>query len=269
MLGLDFWLTGWSLEPSIILGLVLLYGAYLAATGRYRKLFKGSRPPTTAQFSSFTSGIVILVIALLSPLDRLGDDYWFTAHMTQHLLLTLVAPPLLVIGTPGWIFEPLTRWPRLLSFIRHLTNPYVGFISFNLVFALWHVPSWYEAALRSESVHIIEHLSFIGTAVLTMLPVMSTTRLIPRLAPPVQVFYLFMQSLPPTGLGAIIAFAQTPLYAFYVQAPRIWGLGVMDDQLYAGLIMWIGGALFWLLALTIVFFSWFNREEPIEGQGFI
>ncbi len=266
---LDFWLTGWLFEPSIILGLAVLYLGYLLIAGRWRAQFKGSHPLTTGQFAAFTSGIFILVIALLSPLDRLGDDYWFSAHMTQHLLLTLVAPPLLLAGTPGWMFEPL-RWRHwLLVIARFLSNPYVAFISFNVVFALWHVPSLYNAALYSEPVHILEHLTFIGTALLTWLPMQSPTPMLPRLAPPIQVFYLFLQSLPPTALGAIIAFDPTPLYSFYVQAPRLWGVSVMEDQLYAGLLMWIGGALIWLLALTIVFFKWFNREEPVEGQGFI
>jgi putative membrane protein len=265
----DFWLTGWLFEPSIVLGLAVLFGCYLAMTGRWRTHFKGSRQLTSGQFAAFTSGILALVIALLSPLDRLGDDYWFSAHMTQHLLLTLVAPPLLLLGTPGWLFEPLRGSPRLLGTARLATNPYTGFILFNFVFALWHVPSWYEAALQSEPIHILEHLTFIGTAMLTWFPILSPTPLLPRLAPPIQVLYQFLQSLPPTALGAIIAFDSSPLYPFYVRAPRLWGLGVMEDQLYAGLVMWIGGALVWLLALTIVFFKWFNREEPMEGHEFI
>ena len=265
----EFWITGWSFEPSIVLGLAVLYCSFLLTTGRWRRRFKASRPLTSGQLIAFTGGIIVLVFALLSPLDRLGDDYWFTAHMTQHLLLTLVAPPLLIVGTPGWLFEPLRAWPRLLRTARVFANPYIGFLSFNMVFALWHVPSWYNAALLSEPVHIVEHLSFIGTALLTWLPILSPTSLLPRLAPPVQVLYMFLQSFPPTALGAIIAFDPTPLYSFYVQAPRVWGVSVMDDQLYAGLIMWIGGALMWLFALTVAFFKWFNREEPIEGQGFI
>lgn len=264
----NFWITGWLFEPTIILGLIALYGGYLILTRKGRNP-KSSRPLSPGQFASFTSGMAVLAFALLSPLDRLGDEYWFTAHMTQHMLLTLIAPPLLLLGTPSWLFDPLRGHSQLLRTVRGLSNPYVGFLSFNVVFSLWHAPALYNAALTSEPVHVFEHLTFIGTALLTMMPVMSPTPFLPRLAPPVQVFYLFLQSLLPTGLGAVIAFDPTPLYFFYVQAPRLWGLSVMEDQLYAGLIMWVGGALFWLLALSIVFFKWFNREEPIEGQGFI
>lgn len=269
MSGWDFWITAWSFEPSIVLGLAVLFASYIVLTGPLRKRFSASRQLSSLQFASFAGGLAVLVIALVSPLDRLGDDYLFSAHMTQHILLTLVAPPLLLFGLPSWIFEPLRNHVKTIKIARFLSNPYVAFLSFNFAFAIWHVPSWYGAALDSEPIHFLEHLSFIGTATLTWLPILSPTPFMPRMAPPVQVLYLFLQSLPATVLGSIIAFASAPLYSFYAQAPRTWGLGVMEDQLYAGLIMWIGGALIWLLALTLVFFNWFNREEPIEGQGFI
>ncbi len=264
-----FWLNNWLFEPSIILGLAALYGGYLLLTGRLHARFAEGRPLRQGQFVAFTSGIVVLILALLSPLDRLSDDYLFSAHMVQHLLLTLVAPPLLLLGTPGYVFEPLGRSKQLLRLARFLTNPYVAFLAFNFIFAIWHVPALYDSALESEPVHILEHLIFIGTAVMTWMPVLSPTPLLPRLAPPVQVLYMFLQSLLPTVLGAVICFASAPLYPFYLDTTRLWGLGVMDDQLYAGLIMWLGGALIWLFALTLVFFKWFNRQEQADSKEFI
>jgi putative membrane protein len=266
---LSFWLMGWLFEPSIILGLGVLYGGYLLIATRLRDRFAGSQPLTQGQLAAFTSGVLVLAIALLSPLDTLGDDYWFSAHMVQHLLLTLVAPPLLLVGTPGWMFDPLRRHRTTLTLARFLGNAYTGFIVFNFVFAIWHVPTLYDAALYAEPIHILEHLMFIATALMTWMPILSPTPLIPRLAPAVQVLYLFLQSVPGTVLGAVISFAPDPLYTFYASAPRLFGVSVMADQLYGGLIMWVGAALVWLLALTIVFFKWFNREEPLEGQGFI
>jgi cytochrome c oxidase assembly factor CtaG len=108
-----------------------------------------------------------------------------------------------------------------------------------------------------------------ATAVLTWWPVLSPTPLLPRISMPAQTLYLFLQSVPATGLGAIITFASEPLYSFYMRAPRLWGLSLLDDQVYAGLIMWIGGAFIFLLALTLVFFKWFNQEEVVEGKGLI
>ncbi len=266
---LAFWLTSWYFEPSIILGIAGLYAAYVLATGRYRSRFRGSTPLTRAQFGAFTAGLATLALALLSPLDRLGDDYLFTAHMLQHVLLTLVAPPLLLLGTPGWLFEPLRGRRALLAAARLLSNPYIAFAAFNFTFSIWHVPAYYDLALGNERIHILEHLSFIVTAVMTWMPLLSPTPLLARLSQPIQVLYLFLQSISPTILGALITFAESPLYPFYAGAQRLWGIGVMDDQVWAGLVMWIGGAFIWLFALTLVFFRWFNREEPVEKQGFI
>ncbi len=189
--------------------------------------------------------------------------------MLQHVLLTLVAPPLIIIGLPGWLFEPLRDHPRLFGIARFLTNPYVAFVSFNLVFTIWHLPDFYNAALENEGIHILEHLTFIATALITWMPVLSPTPLLPRLSLPVSILYLFLQSIPPTILGALITFSETPIYQFYVTAPRLLGLSVMDDQVYAGLIMWTGGAFIWLLVLSVVFFKWFNRNESAEKHEFI
>ncbi len=265
----EFWLTGWSAEPSILIGLAVLYGGYLLASGPLRPHFPNNQRVASAQLALFTAGIFTIVLALLSPLDLLSDKHWFNAHMTQHLLLTLIAPPLLLLGTPAWIFEPLRRHASLLSIARALTSPLVAFFAFNIVFALWHLPALYNRALENEALHIVEHLTFMATATLTWMPVLSPTPLLPRLAQPSQVLYLFLQSLLPSGLGAVITFASAPLYSFYVSAPRIWGVSAMEDQVWAGLVMWIGGAFIFLFALTFVFFKWFGREEPLEGQGFI
>jgi putative membrane protein len=263
------WLSAWSFEPSVVLGLIGLYGAYYLAVGPLRGRFTRSARISRAQLTSFTSGIFILFLALVSPLDKLSDQYWFSAHMAQHLLLTLAAPPLLLLGAPAWLFEPLRRSRALLSLARGLTNPLLAFAAFNFVFSIWHVPSLYNAALYSEPLHIFEHLTMIATAVWTWMPVLSPTPLLPRASPPLQVLYMFFQSIVPTGLGALITFASEPLYTFYASAPRVAGVSLMDDQIYAGLIMWIGGALAFLLSLTIIFFKWFGREEPAPGQGMI
>jgi putative membrane protein len=264
-----YWLTAWNFEPSVLLGIAILYGGYLVATGPLRTRFPSNQAITSGQLAAYTGGIITLVIALLSPLDLLSDKYWFNAHMVQHILLTLIAPPLLLLGTPAWLMESLLKPGSIRALARKLTNPYFAFLSFNIVFALWHIPTLYDRALEFEPLHIFEHLTFIATATLTWMPVLSPTPLLPRLSQPVQVLYMFLQSLLPTGLGAVITFAEQPLYTFYVNAPRGAGLSVLEDQVWAGLIMWIGGAFIFLFALTLIFFKWFSREEPIEGQGFI
>lgn len=267
---IDFWWTGWTFNPSIWFGIVILHGSYLLLVGPLRLRFPASKPITPTQLTYWTLGILTLIVALITPISLLSDQYLFSAHMVQHILLTLVAPPLLLLGLPGWLFEPLRNYPPLLALARQLTNPFVAFAAFNVVFVGWHAPAFYNLALYSPAVHLLEHSSLIFTALLTWMPVVSPTKLLPRLPLPLQVFYLFLSSIVGTGLGAILTLAREPIYTFYAQAQRIWGIPLLEDQVWAGLIMWVGAAMIFLFALTIVFFRWFSAKGPIEGEhGFI
>jgi putative membrane protein len=256
----------WNWEPSILIGLGAQIGAYLACVGPLRARFPGSAPVAPARVQTFLLGSLVLFIALVSPLDTLGDRYLLSAHMVQHMLITLVAPPLLLIGTPSWLFRPLLRVPFALPIGRFLTNPLFAFLVYNLTFSIWHVPRYYEATLQSLPIHVLEHIMFLATATLTWWPVFSPMVELPRLPDPVQCLYLFFESIPPTILGALITFSDAILYPTYARAPRVWGLSPEVDQQAAGLIMWIPGALVFLLVLTVVFFRWLNRDEYEPSQ---
>ncbi|HZQ05834.1 MAG TPA: cytochrome c oxidase assembly protein [Anaerolineae bacterium] len=262
----DFWWTAWTFDPSIWFGIVILHGAYLLIVGPLRMRFRASVPITSRQLTFWTLGILTLIVALITPLSTLSDQYLFSAHMLQHVLLTLVAPPLMLLGLPSWFFEPLRTRPALLQFARSLTNPFFAFAAFNVIFVSWHIPMFYNLALYSSFIHLLEHASMIFTALLLWMPILSPTKLLPRLPLPVQVLYIFLASIIGTGLGAILTLAPQPIYIFYTQAPRIWGISALDDQIWAGLIMWIGAGMILLLALTIVFFRWFGAKGPIEGE---
>lgn len=267
---IDFWWTAWTFEPSIWFGIVLLHGTYLVTVGPLRVKFPGSKPVTSRQLTFWTLGILALIVALITPLALLADAYLFSAHMLQHIFLTLIAPPLMLLGLPSWLFEPLKTRPALLKFARSVCNPFFAFAAFNVVFVAWHIPALYNLALYSPQVHLLEHVTIIATALLTWMPVLSPTPLLPRLALPLRVFYAFLQSIVGTGLGGILTLAKEPIYVFYTQAQRIWGIPVLEDQVWAGLLMWVGAAMIWLLVLTIIFFRWFGAKGPIEGEhGFV
>lgn len=256
----------WNWEPSLLIGLALQAGAYLLCVGPLRRMFPGSAPVPLSQIQTFLLGTLTLFIALVSPLDILGDDYLLSAHMIQHLLLALIAPPLLLLGTPRWLLRPAVTFPLGRSVGRALTHPVVVFLSFNIVFAIWHVPRYYDAALQDTTVHIIEHILFFATATLTWWPIFSPLDELPRLPEGGQVLYLFFQSLPAAILGAIITFAGDPLYPTYASAPRVWGMSVMADQQLGGLLMWVAGGLVFFIVLTIIFFRWF-RDDDYEPAG--
>jgi putative membrane protein len=254
-------LADWNWQPSVLIGVALFVAAYLVANARATPASRASR----SQMLWFLSGAAVILAALVSPLDELGDHYLLSAHMTQHILLAMIAPPLLLLGTPGWMLRPMLRSQMLSRAARMLTWPAVAFALFNTVFMLWHVPALYEAALNDERIHIVEHLCFIATGVLNWWPILSPLPELPRLAQPAQILYLFLESVPATILSALIAFAPTLLYPTY-SAAQLLGVNPMADQEIAGLVMWTPGGMIYLVALTAVFFAWLGREERADRQ---
>lgn len=251
----------WSWEPSILIGLALQAGAYLACIGPLRQRFPDSVPVPQWQVQVFLLGVLVLFIALVSPLGVLSDGYLLSAHMVQHLLVTLVAPPLLLLGTPRWLFRPLVRSPLVLAIGRALTNPVVALLLYNSVFVVWHVPTFYDQSLRNVPLHALQHVMFIATATLMWWPIFSPLDELPPLPDPLKILYLFLASIPGTILGAIITFAAEVLYPTYARAPRMWGLSAKIDQQIGGMLMWVLGALIYLGVLTVVFFRWLNQDE--------
>lgn len=247
----------WDVHPSVVIGLAGLGGLYV--------YWGGMRAPRR-QVAAFAAAVVVMLAALNGPLHDLSDRSLFSAHMVQHLGLTLVFTPLLLYGTPAWVLRPLLgpRWVMALS--RVATRPLVAGGIFSAVMALWHFPVFYEAALRHHNLHILQHLIFIATSVLLWWPVLSPVPELPRASYPTQIIYLFAIGLPMSAVGAFATLAEHPLYPFYAAAPRVWGLSPLDDQRYGGLIMWVGGTLVLWIAATVVWFRWAWREEKGEAE---
>jgi len=252
----------WNWEPSILLGIAVFLGLYLAAIGPLRERFQSSYPVRRAQATWFILGTLTIFLALVSPLDELGDSYLFSAHMLQHALLVYIAPPLLLVGMPSWLADALLRRRLIRPVAGVVTHPIAAYFLFNLVFAGWHFPALYEAALDNQNIHIFEHLCFLVTAVVNWWPILSPSSLLPRLSYPVQMVYLFLESIPSTILGAVISFQTDILYPTYASAPAVLpGINPMIDQQIAGLIMAMPAGMAYLVALTVVFFAWVKREE--------
>ncbi len=253
--------------PSVVAGLAAALVLYVLCVGRYRDRFAGSAAVSAWRQSAFFSGLVVMLIALATPLDTIGDQYLFTAHMLQHLLLTLVAAPLLLGGTPAWVLRAILSATRLGGFVRWARHPIVAFFAFNIVFALAHVPAFYELTLSNEPLHALEHLIFVGTAMLMWMPVLSPAPdIAPRYPPLGQVMYLFLQTVPASLLGALLSSTTSAYYPTYVLAPRITSLSPLEDQQLGGLIMWVGGGLYFLIATGVVFFVWASREEAANRR---
>ena len=264
-IGLDFWLTQWNWEPSIVIGTALLVGFYLYAVGPLRRKYHLAESVKRGQVCSFLLGVSIMFLALVSPLDELGDSYLFSAHMVQHLCLTIVVPPLLLLGTPGWLVEPLLRNAMIFRIARVLTFPVVAFFLYTIDFWLWHAPPLYNATLENPGIHVFEHATFLVFGVIYWWPVFSPSALLPRLSMGGQVLYLFLSGMPAVALGAGLTFLP-PLYAPYLAAPRIWGLTAATDQQLGGLIMWIPGNIFYIVIASILFISWMQGQEAKQRE---
>src|SRR6266849_10926212 len=258
------WTSG-EIHGDVVLGAGLLGLAYAVAWARGPRGGAGARV-------RFFAGLGALVAALNGPLHDLSDYYLFSAHMVQHLLLTLVVPLLLLAGTPGWMADALVGRldrRRLLAPARAATRPVAALGLYAVALIGWHLPAPYEVALEHHTWHVVEHLVLIATALLAWWPVLSPSALLPRLHYGTQILYLFAFGLPMTVVAAMITGAEQTLYPFYAAAPRLFGLTALADQRLGGLIMWVPASLIPLLAFTVVFFRWVSAETDDEEAGLI
>jgi cytochrome c oxidase assembly factor CtaG len=262
MTGMD--LTAWSWDPVVLLSVGV--AAVLYARGwRYLRRRGSHAFPRSAAWC-FAGGLAMILLALVSPIGTYDQDL-FSLHMTEHLLLTVGAAPLLLLASPLvpllWglpdqerrgavrMLRPHGVLFRLGSF---LARPAVAVTAFVTFFALWHVPALYDAAQGQSVVHYAEHTLFFVTALLFWWPVIHPGGGARRLARIAAIGYVSIPMLEGTLIGALLTFAQRPFYATYLTAPRLTGLSPLDDQQLAGLIMWIpgglvyGAAILWLLA---------------------
>ena len=256
--------TRWTIHWSTVIGLAALGGVYLWGARRLarRAALRGEEPPalTVGQRISFFSGLFIIFASLNGPIHDLSDYYLFSAHMVQHLLLSLAMPPLLLAGTPGWLLRPLLQNRIIGRVARTVTKPVRCFIIFNVVIAVWHLPPLYNAAMAQHSIHIVQHLTFMAASVLMWWPFLSPLPELPRLSYPGQMLYCFLMVIPMSIVSIYIAMADHVLYPAYAVAPRVWGLTPMSDQQIGGLIMWIPGGLLFYVVMTVVFFKWAGRD---------
>jgi putative membrane protein len=257
-------LSAWTWDPSVLLGCGALVLAYLLAV-RFR---------WNKQTLLFTSGVLVLGLALESPLDMLGDTYLFSAHMAQHLLLVLVAAPLLLLGLPRPLAERMLEQPLFNKLERILGQPVLAWLIGMGFLWLWHLPSLYNAALGDEDVHILEHLCFLVTATIFWWPVL-TPLSERRLAPLASIPYLFAAAVANSALGIILTFTAPGLYPTYLYPldwlgilqliRERWGLSPELDQQIGGLLMWVPGSLVYLSGIVGALVRWYSEPESDIG----
>jgi len=210
----------------------------------------------------FALGVLAVWVAADWPIHDIAERFNYSMHMVQHLTFSMVAAPLLLLGTPAWMLRVILRPPsHVFRVVRFLSRFLPALLVFNLVLVFTHWPAVVDASLRNGFVHFLVHALIFLSSLIIWLPVLSPLPEIPRLSPLPRMLFLFAQSIVPTIPASFLTFGSSPLYRFYEHVPHLWGLSTLDDQRIAGLIMKIGaGLLLWLL-IAVIFFRWAGEED--------
>ncbi len=257
----------WTWEPSVVAGCTALAGAYLGFSGR---------PLGWGRTLSFMTGVAILLLALDSPLDGLGDRYLFSAHMAQHMLLVLIVPPLLILGIrPAWVRAALAV-PGVRPLEHVLRRPAVAWLIGIGTLCTWHVPALYNRALANALVHLAQHLSFLVASTIFWWPVCAPLAEL-RMPALGAILYLFAASLASSGLGIALTFARPGLYPAYLHPNDVlgvlpvirggWSLTPAVDEQVGGLLMWVPGGLVYLCAILATLGRWYREEDEHEMRA--
>lgn len=261
-------------DPTLVFFLFILI-CYTRALKKFKK------PPVKKwQLFLFYTGMAMLILALLPPIDPLSDQL-FWVHMVQHMLITHIGVPLmlfgvpfyiLIRGVPNWfrrkVYFPLLR-SRILSFLnRTVGRPIPSLILFIVNYWFWHLPRFYNLALLNDIFHFIEHASFAVTSILLWRNIIDPHPMKAHLPLPARLLFIGLIMASGMVLSAFLTFANQPWYAYEGIPQPSWFAhwGYVHDQRLGGLIMWIPGKFIHLLTMTIVFFVWARKEGAPDMQ---
>ena len=251
----------WHTEPALIGGILFVCWAYAVLFGP----LKSNRNPSSTFLPShaywFGLGIVTFYLAVGSPLDPLGENYLFFAHMIQHNILMYLSPLFMILGIPQDSLDRFLLRNREVQFIfRFLVHPIIAGLLFTLVFSFWHIGAFYEAAIRDKTLHMAEHLSMLFTSVLMWWPLCSKSKVCPPLSFGPQMLYVLALMLGQTPIFAILTFSKEVLYDTYFYAERIINLSPLEDQKTGGVLMKLANMIVSVAVLSSIFFRWSKKQ---------
>lgn len=257
---IDWW--HWHNEPFLVGGLVAAGWLYALLHGPLRAVVEPGEAREGWRARRFFLALVLFYLAVGSPLDQIGEQFLFSAHMLQHLVLTYLCAPLLLAGLPHWMIDRPARTARAGGLLRLATRPVPALVLYGLVTGVWHIPALYDWALRDKTVHVVEHLCFFAAGLLLWWPLFSTSRLAPRLSPGPQILHMLGMMIVNTPLFAYVTFSRSILYPTYEYAPRIADLSPQEDQVLAGVMMKLVGVGVAIGMAGWSFWTWNAESEP-------
>ncbi|HUP84702.1 MAG TPA: cytochrome c oxidase assembly protein [Acidimicrobiales bacterium] len=253
------------LHVDVFLVMSVLVVAYIEGIRRLGpRHAPAGRPHATAkQRVRFGLGVALILVPATWPLHDIAEDYLFSVHMVQHTVLSLIAVPLMLIGTPSWLLSRVVR--PLQPVVRRATRPLVATLLFNGVVAVSHAAGYVNYTSSHELAHFAAHTLLFAVSALMWLPVCHQLPELRPMSPPLRMVYLFGQSLLPNVPAIFLAFADNPIYRWYATAPRISGLSAVEDQQLAGAIMKVGGTTLIWGVIVVMFFRWYRATELDGG----
>jgi putative membrane protein len=262
----------WLADPAVLAPLALFAAIYVWRFAQARReMTERGRPASSAagplQALAFAGGMLALLAALVSPIDGLGEDYLFSAHMVQHVLLGDIAPLLILLALTRVIMRPATR--RLMWFERALgpfASPATGIILWLGVMYLWHVPALYDAATENAGLHLLEHTSFFVAGVALWWPLIQPVPMRRRLTGLQPIGYIAGAKAGLAALGLYLTWSATAIYPYYEGVPRIWGLSPVEDQNVGGVIMMLEQSLTLVLVLVALFVRMLVKSEEEQRR---
>ena len=263
----------WFADPAVLAPILLMVGVYVwrfrevrreAAAGARADAARGA---SAWRAAAFAGGVLALLGALVTPVDGLGEDYLFSAHMLQHVLLGDIAPLLLLLSLSRVILRPVTR--RLMRVERALgplASPPVALALWLGTMYLWHIPALYDAAIEHPLLHALEHFSFFAAGVALWWPLVQPVPMRRGLTGMQPLAYIAAAKGGLAALGLFLAWSSTAHYPWYEEAPRIWGLSAVEDQNVAGVIMMVEQSLTLVVVMVWLFTRMLSRSEEEERR---
>lgn len=254
----------WLADPAVLAPLALMAGIY-AWRFRDARREAGGRGAGPLQALAFAGAMIALLGALVSPLDGLGSDYLFSAHMLQHVLLGDIAPLLLLLSLSRVIMRPATRrLARVERALGPLASPGTAILVWLGTMYLWHVPALYDAAAQQPLLHMVEHVSFFLAGLALWWPLVQPVPMRRALRGMQPLAYIAVAKGGLAALGLFLAWSSTAHYPWYEDTPRIWGLSPVEDQNVAGVIMMVEQSVTLVLVMVWQFTRMLTRSEEDE-----
>ncbi len=255
MLGVTF-ADPWRFQanPEVYLLVAFLIGAYVYSVRVIgpRAVPAGEQVVSRKNIGCFAGAMALLFAASTWPIHQIGENYLYSVHMLQHMMLSYFMPPLVLLATPTWLMRILVGTGRMYRVVKFMTKPVVAAVVFNLAVMVTHIPPVVNASVQSGPLHYSLHTLLVLTALLMWMPVVGPFHEL-RISDATKPIYLFLQSVVPTVPAGWLTFAEGVVYKHYDQPVRVWNLTPTDDQQLAGAIMKIGGSIF-LWSLVVFYF---------------